>query len=378
MRRKMPNMGLLLSLLAVVACGMPEPPTPENAPAPTQPGVAVEQSRIQTMLVTANPAMPMLSLAGRVAYAEDRFSKISSPLQGRVVEVRAKLGQHVKAGSVLLVVDTPDIATAYSDYVKEISELSLAKRNYELALDLYQVHAMPLRDLKQAENDYTREKAEFRQAKEKLLTLRVPLAELEKPLEQQNIMSRFDLKSPLTGTVVERNVTPGQLVGGDPSQVLFTVADLNALQVVADLYERDLGLVSVGQVAAATVESAPGVSFPAAVAAVGEIVDSATRTIKVRAWVNNEGHLLKPDMFARLNIPVGGDAPLIAVPNEAVVEADGRMFAYIEDKPAHYVKREVKVEKLGDKRMRVVEGLAAGERVVSKGAILMKAMQNGS
>jgi cobalt-zinc-cadmium efflux system membrane fusion protein len=141
---------------------------------------------------------------------------VSSPLKGLVLEVRAKLGQGVKAGEVLLVIDSPEIATAYSDYVKEISELALAKRNYELALDLYGDKALPLKDLRQAENDLNREKAEFRQAKEKLLTLRVPAAVLEKPLEQQTIGSRYELKSPLTGTVVDRNVTPGQRVGGIP------------------------------------------------------------------------------------------------------------------------------------------------------------------
>jgi cobalt-zinc-cadmium efflux system membrane fusion protein len=368
----------LLMLTTVLACGGPEsPPTTSHEARPGATG-AVGQSRIETVPVTAGSVLPNLTLSGRIAYAEDWFSRISSPLQGRVIEVRVKLGDRVKAGQILLIVDTPDIATAYSDYVKEISELSLAKRNYDLAVDLYKVQAIPLKDYKQAENDLNKEQAEFKQAKEKLLTLKVPAAELDKPLEQQQIVSRFELKSPLDGTVVERNVTPGQLVGvgGDPSQVLFTIADLDALQVVADVYERDLGLVQVGQVGRVTVESAPSLSFPTAIAMIGDIVDPNTRTVKVRAWVNNEGHKLKPEMFARLTIPIGEDAPLIAIPNQAVVEAEGKLFVYVQDRQGHFVKREVKVQKLPGNQMRVLDGLAVGESIVSKGAILLKTMES--
>ena len=186
---------------------------------------------------------PMTSrLAGKVAYGEDRYSRISSPLQGRVLEVRAHLGERVQAGSVLLVLDSQEIAQAYSEYVKEDSDLQYATRAHDLAKDLYENKALPLKDLKQAENELIKARAEFRRAKERLLSLRVPAQELEKPLERQKITSRFEMKSPLTGIVVERNVTPGQSIGGESGQVLFTVADLDMLQVVADVYERDLAI----------------------------------------------------------------------------------------------------------------------------------------
>ena len=241
------------------------------------------QTRIETAVVDFSPSHQALVLAGKVAYGEDHYSRISSPLQGRVIEVRAHLGDRVKAGDVLLVVDSPDIAQAYSEYVKEDSDLNYATRSFELAKDLYENKAMPLKDLKQAENELAKARAEFRRAKEKLLSLRVPAVELDKPLDKQKITSRFEMKSPLTGVVAERAVTPGQSVGGDPTQILFTVADLDMLQVLADVYERDLALVKDGQFAKVNVEAYPGVEFPATVAAVGDVVDPVTRTIKVRA-----------------------------------------------------------------------------------------------
>jgi len=363
-----------LSLLS--ACGRPEEPTASNAATPPPSNVPVEiQSRIETAVVAYSPGKPLLTLAGKVAYGEDRYSRISSPLQGRVVEVRAKLGDRVKQGSVLLVIDSPDISSAYSEFVKEASELEYAQRAYELAKDLFENRALAMKDLKHAENDAIKARAEFRRAKERLLSLRVPAEELEKPLADQKITARFELKSPLAGTVVERTVTPGQSVGGDPSQVLFTVADLDTLQVVADVYERDLDLVKVAQVATVTVEAYPGVKFPAAIAMVGDVVDPNTRTIKVRAWVTNEAHKLKPEMFARLNIQVGEGTQFLSVPKEAVLEIDGKQFIYVVAAEGQYIKREVKAAPAAADEVRILEGLQPGERIVTKGAVLIKGQE---
>ena len=186
------------------------PPTSPRAASAPQPESPDLRKRIEIAEVGYTTSHPALALSGKVAYGEDRYSKISSPLQGRILEVRARLGDYVKPGDVLLVIDSPEITAVYSDYVKEASELEYATRAYELAKDLYETKALPQKDLKQAENDLVKARAEFRRAKERLVSLRVPAAELEKPLAQQRITSRFELKSPLAGTVVDRAVTPGQ------------------------------------------------------------------------------------------------------------------------------------------------------------------------
>ncbi len=370
---------LIVALVWLGACGRAEEPSASSAATTTAQKAtsrpADAASRVETSAVAYSAERAALTLAGKVAYGEDRYSKISSPVQGRVVEVRAKLGDHVKAGDVLLVVDSPDITAAYSDFVKESSELEYATRAYGLAKDLYETRALPQKDLKQAENELVKARAEFRRAKERLLSLKVSAAELEKPLAEQKISSRFELKSPLEGTVVERTVTPGSSVGGDPSQVLFTVADLGKLQVVADVYERDLALVKVGQVARVTVEAYPDIGFPAAVAAIGDVVDPNTRTIKVRAWVNNESHKLKPEMFARLNLQIGDATPFMAIPKEAVLEIDGKEFVYVEEAQGRFVKRQVKVGTASGDQVRIVEGLQQGERIVTKGAVLIKGQE---
>lgn len=364
-------------VLLLASCGQHEEPTTSNAatPRPAPVPSAAGQGRIETAVVAASQVNPVVTLAGKVAYGEDRYSRISSPLQGRVLEVRAKLGDRVKAGDVLLVIDSPDITSAYSEFIKEASDMDFATRAYDLAKDLYENKAIPLKDYKQAENDLVKAKAEFRRAKERLLSLRVPAGELDKPLAEQKITARFEMKSPLTGTVVERTVTPGSIVGGDQSQVLFTVADLDNLQVVADVYERDLDLVHVGQVASVTVEAYPNAGFPGAIAAIGDVVDPNTRTIKVRAWVTNVQHKLKPEMFARLHIRVGDADPFLTVPKEAVLEVDGKHFVYVVEADGKYLKREVNIATASGDQVRVVDGLKSGERIVTKGAVLVKGQE---
>jgi cobalt-zinc-cadmium efflux system membrane fusion protein len=367
-----------LTLLLLSSCGRGEQPTVSDA-ATTQPQTAVSAAeshpRVETALVELGSGAHDLALAGKVAYGEDRYSRISSPIQGRVLEVRAHLGERVQAGSVLLVLDSQEIAQAYSEYVKEDSDLQYATRARDLAKDLYENKALPLKDLKQAENELIKARAEYRRAKERLLSLRVPAQELEKPLDRQKITSRFEMKSPLTGIVVERNVTPGQSIGGDSGQVVFTVADLDMLQVVADVYERDLALVKEGQFAKVSVEAYPDVSFPATVATIGDVVDPTSRTIKLRAWVNNKDHRLKPEMFARLYIQIGEATPLLTIPREAVLEVDGKQFVYIVEGADQYVKREVKVSTISTDQVRVLEGLTSGQRIVTKGAVLIKGQE---
>jgi cobalt-zinc-cadmium efflux system membrane fusion protein len=370
---------LLAVSLAMPACSQTQ--EPNSSPSATSPANAPSEAaspafaQIETAVVDFKPVQPELVLVGKIAYGEDRYSKISSPLQGRVVEVRARLGDRVEAGATLLVIDSPDITAAYSEFVKEASELEYSTRAQELAKELYATKALALKDLKLSENDLIKARAEFRRAKERLLSLRIPAAELEKPLAQQRITSRFEMKSPLTGTVVERAVTPGQSVGNDAGQVLFTVADLDRLQVVADVYERDLALVKVSQVGRINVEAYPETDFASVVASIGDVVDPNTRTIKVRAWVDNRDQRLKPEMFARLKLDIGDATPFLTIPKEAVVEIDGKHFVYVVEASNHYARREVRVSNVSSDQVRILEGLTSGQRIVTKGVVLIKGQE---
>ena len=370
-------------LLALLTCGCGEGGKTEAVQAPDKlkptAGLANHSQELQPQIVVeAVQLMPItgdLSLPGKVQYSEDRYAKISSPVVGRVVEVRAKLGDKVAAGQVLLSIESADIGAAYSDFVKAESDLQLTKRNYELAKDLYETKALSKKDLVQAENDYLKAQAEFRRARGRLLALRVPAAELDKPRTERLITSRFDLKSPLTGTVVERNVTVGLMVGADPTQMLYTIADLNVLQVVAEVYERDLSRVSKGTPVTVTVEAYPDETFSGTIVYVGDVVDPTTRTIKVRCNVTNHDLKLKPEMFARVRLKTGSSMPVLALPKQAVIEVGGQAFVFVQAADGRYLRRPVITGTMSGDSIEIREGLQAGERVVVKGALLLKSEQ---
>lgn len=370
---------LFIMILSGIACSQESPP---QTSATTAPGFSktdkaihapsIPETQIVTALVTVGASHPVLSLAGKVSYGEDRYSKVSSALVGRVQKIHGQLGDFVKAGALLVAIESPEIASAYSEFIKEHSELSYAQRSYGLAKDLYEIKALSQKDLKQAENDYVKAKAEFRRAREKLLALQVSKEELDKPIADQTITSTYQIRSPLSGTIVDRAVTPGQSVSGDPNQVLFTVADLNTLQVIADVYERDLGLVKIKQQATVTVEAYPETAFPATISSIGDVVDQTTRTIKLRAVVNNSDRKLKPGMFARLNVKLSESLPYPLIPQEAVLEIDGNMYVYVADSANHYMKRPITTGFPSSGHMSVLHGLEAGETIVVKGAVLLK------
>ncbi len=375
------NMRLVIGcvLLAVLVGGCGEggkteavQPADKNKPAGEANHAPEVRPQIVVEEVQLKPLAGDLSLPGKVQYSEDRYAKVSSPLVGRVVEVRAKLGDKVAAGQVLLSLESADLGAAYSDFVKAESDFQLSKRNYELAKDLYETKAMSKKDLVQAENDFLKAQAEFRRTRERLLALRVPAEELDKPRTERLITSRFDLKSPLAGTVVERNVTVGQMVGADPTQVLYTIADLNELQVVAEVYERDLSRVSKGVAVTVTVEAYPDETFSGTIVYVGDVVDPTTRTIKVRCNVPNRDLKLKPEMFARVRLKVGSGRPVLALPKEAVIEVGGQAFVFVQAADGRYVRRPVVTGTMAGDTIQIREGLQSGERVVVKGALLLK------
>ena len=366
-------------LLAVLAGGCGEggkteavQPADKTKPAGEANHAPEVRSQIVVEEVQLKPIAGDLSLPGKVQYSEDRYAKVSSPLVGRVVEVRAKLGDKVAAGQVLLSLESADLGAAYSDFVKAESDFQLSKRNYELANDLYETKAMSKKDLVQAENDFLKAQAEFRRTRERLLALRVPAEELDKPRTERLITSRFDLKSPLAGTVVERNVTVGQMVGADPTQVLYTIADLNELQVVAEVYERDLSRVSKGVAVTVTVEAYPDETFSGTIVYVGDVVDPTTRTIKVRCNVTNRDLKLKPEMFAQVRLKVGSNRPVLALPKEAVIVVGGQAFVFVQAADGRYVRRPVVTGTMSGDTIQIREGLQSRERVVVKGALLLK------
>jgi len=330
-------------------------------------------STLRLQPATMQPAQTELLLPGKIQDDDDHYSKVSSPVIGRISEIRARLGDRVAAGDPLAVIESPDIGTAYADYVKASSDLTNARHALDLAKELFEGKALSRRDLQQAENNAQKAAAEFARAQERLLNLHVPQEELDRPLDQQQVHSSVALRAPIAGTVIERTAMLGQVVGNDPSQTLFTIADLTTLIVVADLAEKDLARVSVGQPASIMTEAYPGVRFDGRVVYVSDMVDPATRTVKLRCRVDNLRRRLKPEMFARISLSITQHGPPFpAVPLSALLHEGDQYVLFVRTGPNRFVRRVVAPAAITGSMAMIREGVRAGDEVVIDGALLLE------
>ncbi len=361
-----------------LACRADAPPPAEPAPAATEaaaPG-EVKLAALPTFLKTAPVVVTLeaagASATGRVTFDEERVSRVASPVSGRVLELLAKPGDTVARGQALLAIASPDVQAASAELVSAEVDLRAAGKNLERARRLAADQAIPRKDLLAAESDALKARAALRRAGTRVSVLGLATG------DRAGAGSRYLLRAPIAGTVVERPAGIGMEVRADTGTPLVTVADLSRLWVLVDVYERDLALVARGQRAEVRVPAWPGQVFPGQVTHVGELVDPATRTVKIRVEVANPGLRLKPEMFARVAL-AGGQAKgsALTVPSEAVL-SDGEASAVVVALgDGRFTKRVVEVGPEAEGRTRVVAGLREGEQVVVAGALFVKAEIEG-
>jgi cobalt-zinc-cadmium efflux system membrane fusion protein len=301
---------------------------------------------------------------GKIAFDEDHTSRVGSPLSGRVESLLVKPGDVVKKGQALLTIVSPEVESAIADERAAAAEVSLQTRNLERVRALLADQAIAHKEVSQAESDLTKAQAGQQRARARLALL---------GLRSDEHSSRFTLRAPLGGTVVERAALPGSEVRSDAGTPLVTISDLSRVWVVADIYEKNVAAVRAGQKAEVTVASYPGEIFPAQIEHVGDVVDAQTRTVKIRLVADNPDRKLKPEMFARVALPLAGPTAAVTVPANAVLsdgEANVVMVAMADGK---FAKRRVEIGSESEGRLAVLSGLRPGERVVVDGALFLKA-----
>jgi cobalt-zinc-cadmium efflux system membrane fusion protein len=208
----------------------------------------------------------------------------------------------------------------------------------------------------------------FAQEKFHLLGIDIEHFEKKQAGDQHPLIA---VTSPINGSVIERTATQGEVVSTD--KTLFTVADLSALWVVIDIYEKDLGRLRTGTAVKVRTTAYPDRNFKGVISYIGEIMDEKTRTVKARVVVENAGRLLKPGMFATVLIEAaGGTEQLITVPEEAVFLDGSRNYVFIQAAPEKFEMREIAVGRTLGKRLEVIGGLTKGEPVAVKGAFILK------
>jgi cobalt-zinc-cadmium efflux system membrane fusion protein len=301
---------------------------------------------------------------GTITYDGNHVSVIASRAEGRVAQVRADLGQQVHAGDVLAMVESPEVGQSEGELERAKAAVDVAQRNYEREKRLYEQSISSQKEMLEAENAYRTAQADLKGTQSKLRALGAASAS----------DGTFGLASPISGIVVERHATPGQIIG--PETDLFTVADLRHVWITVDLYETDFGRVRNGARAQVMPSSLPADTFPGRITFAGGIVDSVSRTIKVRVQVENESQRLRPGMFAQVRIATPrrpGDGVLV-IPELAIQDLNGTPVVFVADSVVgQYVVRRVTLGGRSGGLATVRGGVKLGERVAVKGAFQLKA-----
>ncbi|MBP1202467.1 cobalt-zinc-cadmium efflux system membrane fusion protein [Duganella sp. 1411] len=294
-----------------------------------------------------------------------RLVKIAPPLAGRIVRLNKQLGDPVKAGEVLFVLDAPDFALASADAAKARAALTLAAHNLERQRELDKSELAVRRDLEQAQSEYAQAASESARADARLSQTgaRAGAAAGGKLAD-----GKLAVRSPISGRVVELAAAEGAY-WNDATAPLMTVADLSRVFVSANAQEKDLARVYVGQQASVKVDAyAEPVSGQ--VRYVGEMLDPDTRTVKVRLPFDNRDGRLKPGMFAEATLLSRAHQGML-VPMAAVVQSGFSSRAFVEVKPWNFVPRELKLGAQIGQQVEVLGGLQAGERIVVKDGVLL-------
>lgn len=319
-------------------------------------------------LVTVGSATSDALVAnGTITYDANHVSAVSSRAEGRVIAVRADLGQQVRSGEVLALVESSEVGQVRSDLERARANVDIARRNYEREKRLFDQQITSQKELLEAESALRSAEADYNSAVSRLRAVGASGGE----------GAAFGLVTPIAGVVVERNASPGQVIG--PSTNLFTVANLRHVWITVDVYEADLSRVRLGAAVVVTPAALPGESFPGRVTYAGGIVDPTSRTFKVRVELENPVLRLRPGMFAQVRIATPAAAvattSALTVPEIAVQELNGKQVVFVAlPAPGRFVARTVTLgARSGAGFIAIASGLSAGERIVARGAFQLKA-----
>jgi cobalt-zinc-cadmium efflux system membrane fusion protein len=298
---------------------------------------------------------------------------VNAPVTGRVLEVLARPGDVVETGRHLLVLDSADLGSAKADYAKAVSDVDRASAALKLVRELLEAKAIAQKEVREAENDQRKAIAERERAAARLRTLGVPEQALPDVAARADASTRVMVPAPRSGVIVERNVTPGQVVAfaqSDTPISLFVIADLSTMWVVADIYEPDVPKVHVGQAVTVRLPCCPGEPYEGKVAYVSDSVDKESRTVKVRVVVPNRGRSLKSEMFVKVTIGMAATR-VLTIPQSAVHRDEGRPFVFVE-KGSGFDRRPVTLGADADGFVEVTAGITPEDRVAGDGSILLR------
>ncbi|MGH9541659.1 MAG: efflux RND transporter periplasmic adaptor subunit [Terriglobales bacterium] len=384
------RLALAFALLAAGAagmicsgCGRQSPPASVNAAAraDSRSGAAADSTarlftipaaqmaHLTVYTVAPTTLIRALRLPGSVAYNSFHTTAVITQVGGPISRILVEPGEHVRAGQPMLYVSSPDYSTDRAAYLKARDAYVLADQNFKRSQDLYEHQAIAQAQLQQAESARNQASADLQNAEQALRILGVadPTAVAARPSAEIPVLA------PISGMVVDRQATPGQVVQAGSTQ-LFTISDLRTVWVLVNVYERDLAYVHVGDPVVVH-SDAYSRDFQGRISYVGAALDPATRTLSARIVARNPGELLKNQMYVTAVVRAGFERNALAVPDAAVLrDAVNQPFVYVAapGQADAFARRLVELGESEGGKTQILHGLRAGERVIADGSLFVQ------
>jgi cobalt-zinc-cadmium efflux system membrane fusion protein len=377
-------LSIVLAAITFVGCGdkRGDPVAAKTPIAKTNPDEVVLPSnspklreiKVETV-ATADAPSDEVGSPGKVEVNPNRVAHVLLPLQGRIAKVYVKIGDAVRQGQTLLELESPDADLAMSTYLQAGAALTQAKSvaaksqaDVDRTRDLFENNAVAKKDLLNAEAMSTQAKAAVEQAE---AALQQTLRRLEiLGLKPGAFGQHVEVKAPVSGKVLEMTIVPGEY-RNDTSSPVLTIADLSTVWVTSDVPESSIRMVRKGERVDIELAAYPGEVFRGRVAQIADTVDPQTRTIKVRAEIQNLDGRLRPEMFARIRL-ISGTQVRPVIPVAAVLQGESGTYVVREVEPGRFRQTPVTLGvRLGEK-VAVSQGLKSGDHVVTDGVLLVR------
>ena len=365
-----------LAAACVSGCSTRDEPAAAPAAAGNVKLTAAQRPHVRLYTVESSRFHETVETTGVVDFDNDQATSVLSPISGPVSRLLVSLGQQVKKGDPLAAVDSPDFAAAISAYQKALATAKTDRRLADLDNDLLQHDGVARKEAAQAETDAVNAEADRDAALQELVSLNVP-EETIKDIQRGRPIAHAEgmIRSPIAGTVVEKLITPGELLSAGTTPC-FTVANLSRVWVMAQIFGADLTSVSLGD--GAEVESGGGSkSFAGKVDNISALVDPDTRSVPVRVVVDNPGDLLKKQMYVRVRIRSREESNGLVVPVSSILRDEENLpFVYLVQPDGSFARRHLTLgHRIGD-QYAIPEGLGAGDQIVVDGGLFLQFMQS--
>ena len=327
-----------------------------------------QMSHVQVVTITPSKLGRSLRLTGTVAYNAFKTTPVITQVGGPVSRILVVPGERVHQGQTLLEVSSPDYSQLLDLYLKARDTFRVADRNYQRAQDLFAHNAIAERDLLQAESDRNQAQADLNASEQGLKILGIKNPE---DLVKAPASAEIPLPAPIGGEVVERLVSPGQVMQAGSTQA-FTISDMSTVWVLANVYQSDVAFVKTGDSVEVQTDSYPD-TFHGKISFISPALDPNTRTLQARIEVQNPGEKLKKDMYCTVIVSAGAVSNAIVVPDAAVLRDDeNQPFVYIESGNDQFGRRAVNIGQSVGGSTEILSGLYTGDKVVGNGSLFLQ------